>query len=102
MIYDLFERAAGIAPPDRFFNSLKNERVQGAREEARATVGLFADIELFYNYVDVVLPLGHASLFAFLPNWHKRNTSGSLRRDASAVAAKYRGKLILNEGRSCK
>ena len=58
------------APSESFFNSLKNERVHGTRYSTRAAaeVGLFDDIEPFYNRRRRHSTLGYASPVQFLEN----------------------------------
>ena len=59
------------APTERFFNSLKNERVHGTRYgiRAEAEADLFDYIVPFYNRKRRHSTLGYASPVAFLANW---------------------------------
>lgn len=59
------------APTESFFNSLKNERVHGARYETReqAESDLFEYIEVFYNRRRHHSTLGYCSPAQFLRNW---------------------------------
>ena len=59
------------APTESFFNSLKNERVHGARYSTRAEAeaDLFDYIEPFYNRRRRHSTLGYASPAKFLENW---------------------------------
>ena len=67
------------APTESFFNSLKNERVHGARygTRAEAETDLFDYIEMFYNRRRRYSTLGYASPAKFLENWistqHEQN-----------------------------
>lgn len=59
------------APTESFFNSLKNERVHGARYRTRAEAeaDLFDYIEPFYNRRRKHSTLGYASPMRFLNDW---------------------------------
>lgn len=59
------------APTESFFNSLKNERVFGARYATRteATADLFDYIEVFYNRSRRHSTLGYSSPTQFLQDW---------------------------------
>ena len=59
------------APAESFFNSLKNERVHGARYHTRdeARADLFDYIEPFYNRKRSHSTLGYASPTEFMKNW---------------------------------
>ena len=59
------------APTESFFNSLKNERVHGARYATReaATADLFDYIEVFYNRSRKHSTLGYVSPTRFLASW---------------------------------
>ncbi len=59
------------APTESFFNSLKNERVHGARYDTRAAAqaDLFDYIEPFYNRRRQHSTLGYISPVKFLENW---------------------------------
>ncbi len=59
------------APTESFFNSLKNERVHGARYSTRAEAeaDLFDYIEPFYNRRRRHSTLGYASPLKFLEDW---------------------------------
>jgi putative transposase len=59
------------APTESFFNSLKNERVHGARYATRetATADLFDYIEAFYNRTRKHSTLGYVSPTRFLAGW---------------------------------
>jgi putative transposase len=59
------------APTESFFNSLKNERVHGARyaTRAEAETDLFDYIEPFYNRRRRHSTLGYASPVRFLEDW---------------------------------
>lgn len=59
------------APAESFFNSLKNERVHGARYATReaAVADLFDYIEVFYNRSRRHSTLDYRSPVAFLQNW---------------------------------
>lgn len=58
-------------PTESFFNSLKNERVHGARYGTRAEVeaDLFDYIEPFYNRRQRHSTLGYVSPVKFLEDW---------------------------------
>jgi putative transposase len=59
------------APAESFFNSLKNERVHGARYTTReeAIIDLFEYIEIFYNRSRRHSTLGYQSPVQFLQDW---------------------------------
>lgn len=59
------------APTESFFNSLKNERVHGARYDTRdaAEADLFEYIAVFYNRRRRHSTLGYCSPTQFLENW---------------------------------
>ena len=59
------------APAERFFNSLKNERVFGRRYATRtaARADLFEYIEAFYNRSRRHSTLGYRSPVQFLQDW---------------------------------
>ena len=59
------------APPESFFNSLKNERVHGTRYDTRdeAIADVFDYIEPFYNRRRKHSTLGYVSPVKFLENW---------------------------------
>ena len=59
------------APSESFFNSLKNERVHGARYDTRADAeaDLFEYIAIFYNRRRRHSTLGYCSPTQFLLNW---------------------------------
>ena len=59
------------APTESFFNSLKNERVHGARYDTRdeAIADVFDYIEPFYNRRRKHSTLGYVSPVKFLENW---------------------------------
>ena len=59
------------APTESFFNSVKNERVNGTRYRTRAEAfaDLFDYIVPFYNRKRHYSTLGYASLEAFLERW---------------------------------
>jgi putative transposase len=59
------------APSESFFNSLKNERVHGARYETRdaARADLFEYIEVFYNRIRRHSSLGGVSPAKFYATW---------------------------------
>jgi putative transposase len=59
------------APTESFFNSLKNERVQGMRyaTRAEATADLFDYIEVFYNRSRRHSMVGYKSPIQFLQHW---------------------------------
>jgi putative transposase len=59
------------APTESFFNSLKNERVHGARYATReqAVADLFDYIEVFYNRSRRHSTLGYSSPVQFLKDW---------------------------------
>lgn len=59
------------APTESFFNSLKNERVHGARyaTRAEATADAFEYIEAFYNRKRRHSTLGYKSPVQFLEDW---------------------------------
>jgi putative transposase len=59
------------APTESFFNSLKNERVHGARyaTRAEAEADLFQYIEVFYNRRRRHSSLGYCSPTQFLQDW---------------------------------
>ena len=61
------------APTESFFNSLKNERVHGARyaTRAEARADMFDYIEVFYNRSRRHSTLGYKSPIRFLQNWIK-------------------------------
>jgi len=61
------------APTESFFNSLKNERVHGARYATRedAIADLFDYIEVFYNRSRRHSTLGYKSPIRFLQDWIK-------------------------------
>ncbi len=67
------------APTESFFNSLKNERVHGARyaTRAQATADLFEYITVFYNRRRRHSTLGYCSPTQFLQDWiskhHQQN-----------------------------
>ena len=69
------------APTESFFNSLKNERVHGARYSTRneAIADLFAYIEPFYNRSRRHSTLGYKSPTQFMHDWittqHERKTA---------------------------
>ena len=59
------------APTERFFNSLKNERVHGTRYATRddARAGLFDYVEVFYKRSCRNSTLGYVSPTQFLQYW---------------------------------
>lgn len=59
------------APAESFFNSLKNERVHGARYPTReqAVADLYEYIEVFYNRSRRRSTLGYQSPIRLLPHW---------------------------------
>lgn len=59
------------APTESFFNSLKNERVHGARyaTRAEATADIFEYIEVFYNRKRQHSTLGYVSPQEHLHRW---------------------------------
>ena len=65
------------APTESFFNSLKNERVHGARytTRAEATADLFEYIEVFYNRSRRHSTLGYSSPVRFLENWISKHAA---------------------------
>lgn len=65
------------APTESFFNSLKNERVHGARytTRAEATADLFEYIEVFYNRSRRHSTLGYVSPVRFLQDWISKHTA---------------------------
>lgn len=68
------------APTESFFNSLKNERVHGARYETRAEAAtdLFDYIEPFYNRKRRHSTLGYKSPEQFLRDWISGQREGKL------------------------
>jgi len=68
------------APTESFFNSLKNERVHGARYETRAeaTADMFDYIEPFYNRKRRHSTLGYKSPVQFLRDWISAQREGKL------------------------
>jgi putative transposase len=65
------------APSESFFNSLKNERVHGARYETRdaARADVFEYIEVFYNRVRRHTSLGGVSPVSFYETWLSRRST---------------------------
>jgi putative transposase len=65
------------APSESFFNSLKNERVYGARYETRdaARADVFDYIEVFYNRVRRHTSLGGISPVSFHETWLSRRST---------------------------
>ena len=59
------------APTESWFNSFKNERVHGLRDETRAkmTAASFEYIEVFYNRRRRHSTLGYMSPMQFLDDW---------------------------------
>jgi len=68
------------APTESFFNSLKNERVHGARyaTRAQATADLFEYITVFYNRRRRHSTLGYCSPTQFLHDWISKHQQQNL------------------------
>ena len=68
------------APSESFFNSLKNERVHGARYETRAEArtDVFDYIEVFYNRVRRHSSLGGVSPMSFYDAWLRKQSEPKL------------------------
>ena len=68
------------APTESWFNSFKNERVQGRRYETRAkmTAASFEYSEVFYNRTRRHSTLGYKSPMQFLDDWRMAQHDESL------------------------